>query len=361
MIIGSVSTSPLSVRNHAQSLAGKRLSESPWERDIRAALVLLGHSHYAAAHPVCRKLLKDNSEWVRYTAAIALGRIGKKIPAALKDLRSVMGDKKLGNMASQGLRIAEGPAVPMLVDAIGDQEWLVRNRAVYALPWIEFNAARPAYLAALRHQDAETRSWGVSVLINAQGRGYRSGNREIVGVLKEILADPDLAHAEKKSVEAALGNMVDPLVEDSRKITEKLSTQIDSFKLTLSFRNIPEEGNPMIICTVGEPPKVVEDSDVLLVRLTKTQALMILGHLAGDDMLHRGAVNSAKLLKLPDSPFCTLAVSTNPEESYFEHIPADAHQWHGIKRPPLADQLRALARVLPADAVEAIEKMLLRL
>jgi hypothetical protein len=84
-----------------------KLRVSPWDRDLRVVILLLGDARYEPAYPVIKDLLDDASLTVRLAAVKALGYLSQDIQAADEDLRRLLKDKELGGRAFNALRVAE--------------------------------------------------------------------------------------------------------------------------------------------------------------------------------------------------------------------------------------------------------------
>jgi hypothetical protein len=158
------------LREHPDSLSAKRVRQSPWDRDTCAVVTLLGVARHRPAFEHLKALLEDENAHVRYTVVIAIGQMAAEVPEALDLLAGLLSDEQLGSEAATALTFADATAVPVLIKAFDSDEWIVRNRAVHALPHVSFAAAQPALLAALEHRDAEVRNWGVRVLLDLQSR-----------------------------------------------------------------------------------------------------------------------------------------------------------------------------------------------
>ena len=177
------------MRENAASSSARRVRISPWDRDTGSILSLLGLARFAPAYPLFKRLIEDRSPPVRHDAVIALGRIAPVVPQALSDLSRLLTHKELGGVAFNALQLAGGAAVPVLIEAMDHPESNVRARAVFALPWIPFDAAAPAILVALDHRDAEVREWAVASVLDIQSRGVSVGRAEIIAALRRRLSD----------------------------------------------------------------------------------------------------------------------------------------------------------------------------
>jgi HEAT repeat protein len=122
----------------------------------------------------------------------ALGGIAPVVSEAVKDLARLLPDKELGAAAADGLTVAGRVAVAALVEAMHHKEWVVRNRAVFALARMSsFEDALPGLLAGLDHRDREVRQWALSVVLDMQGRGVPVAKDALVDALARRLADGD--------------------------------------------------------------------------------------------------------------------------------------------------------------------------
>lgn len=75
------------LRDHPESLSAKRLRESPWDRDTRMIIQLLGLAEYEPAHPSLIALARDANPGIQYEAIMALGRMAKRVPVAEEALQ----------------------------------------------------------------------------------------------------------------------------------------------------------------------------------------------------------------------------------------------------------------------------------
>lgn len=167
----------------------EQLSLSPWDRDTGAVISLLSQGQYAPARPLFNELTKDRSALIRYSAVLALGRIAPVAPEAVDDLTRLLSDRELRRQAVDAMAMAGEVAVPALIQAMDHPDEAVRNRAVFALPWMGGDAATPALLAALRHDTPSIRLWAVSAVGDMQGRGKDVSDRAIVDALTALLQD----------------------------------------------------------------------------------------------------------------------------------------------------------------------------
>jgi len=166
-----------------------RLSLSPWDRDTVAVISLLSQGQYAPARPVFNELTKDRSALVRRSAVAALGRIAPVAPEAVDDLTRLLSDRELQGAVLTAMAAAGEVGVPALIQAMDHPDEAVRNRAVFALPWMASDASTPALLVALRNGDPLVRRWAVDAVIDMQGRGKDVSDSAIVNALAALLQD----------------------------------------------------------------------------------------------------------------------------------------------------------------------------
>ena len=196
------------IREYPDSLV-QRLRQSPWERDTLAVIGLLGESRCRAAQPWLQRLIRDESPTVRGAAVSALGSIGRGVPKALDDVQALLEDDELRAAAFDALRRAEGAAVPILIAALDHDHALVRNQAVYSLPWIPFHDAAPAILAALQHEDQEVRQWAVAVVLDIQSRGVVIDHAQVISALKSLVENAEEPAATRQNAEIAVANLTE--------------------------------------------------------------------------------------------------------------------------------------------------------
>jgi len=117
--------------------------------------------------------LKDKHISVRSRAAYALGEIGADagvaVPALIKILKD---DEEARSWVAKSLGRIGKPAVPVLIEALNNEEKEVRQAAVYALKIIgpDAKAAVPALIESLDDEDKEVRNAVVKALNRIEGK-----------------------------------------------------------------------------------------------------------------------------------------------------------------------------------------------
>jgi HEAT repeat protein len=130
------------------------LIETLGDKDVRrVACEALGEIGDASAVPVLIEAVGDEYEDVRWTACGALEEIGdaSAVPALIKAL----GDwnKTVRTTAGEALKKIGKPAVPALIKALWDSNWDLRRTACWVLGWIRDASAVPALIEALGDKD----------------------------------------------------------------------------------------------------------------------------------------------------------------------------------------------------------------
>src|SRR5262245_27384592 len=100
------------LRDYPDSHAAKRLFESPWDRDARMIIGLLGLVPYEPAYPMLVTLAKDPNAGIQYEAIMALGRLAGAVPAAVDELEKLLGDKSASKPAAGAVAMAGSPGLP---------------------------------------------------------------------------------------------------------------------------------------------------------------------------------------------------------------------------------------------------------
>ena len=149
----------------------------------------------------------------------------------------------------------------------------------------------------------------------------------------------------------------DQYVNISRRALQSLKTDLDKFNLSLEYHG-PEKDKYSLYLSVEPPPERLPAS-YLRVHISKEQAVMIIGHLAGDGFLYRVTINSMKQIARPKEPYYDLSVKGAQNDSYFEFIPCvgQPYRWHGMMRPSILEQMKVLRALLTGDAGEEIDKL----
>jgi len=181
------------LRDYPESLAAKRLNESPWDRDTRAVIQLLGLVPYEPAHPQLVALAKDANPGIQFDAIIALGRIARGVPAAIDDLEKLLDDKATRRTAASALAMAGEPALPAIMRALDHPDETARNHVVFSLGrHADPDVAVPALRKVLVHPDAQMREWGVAVIVDLiTGGGPEAGQPFVAELATRLVEDPN--------------------------------------------------------------------------------------------------------------------------------------------------------------------------
>jgi len=141
--------------------------------------------------------LKDENWEVRFTAAHALGKIGKKHPgcnmdSAVSALVEMLKDddyKVRGEAAECLEKVGDVSAVPALIDALRDKDSDVRLRAVWALEGIGDVSAIPEIIKSLKDGNPGVRLTAAWVLEKIVGKNPEYDPCQIVSALIDALGD----------------------------------------------------------------------------------------------------------------------------------------------------------------------------
>jgi HEAT repeat protein len=128
------------------------------------AIEFLGEAQYIPAVTSLAAILLEAAPGTRYIAALALGKIGHEeaVPNLLLALR---GDDVWVRVAATSALIKIGlPSVVGLIDAVGDENKLVRRAAAKALGKIGHESARSALEGALDDEDEAVRRFAAEAL-----------------------------------------------------------------------------------------------------------------------------------------------------------------------------------------------------
>src|SRR5262245_32831486 len=149
----------------------------------------------------------------------------------------------------------------------------------------------------------------------------------------------------------------DQYINITRTAVQSLKTNLDKFHLLMEYHG-PDRDKYSLYLSVDALPEKQPRSWVRA-RISGDQALLIIGHLAGDGFLYRGSINRVKQLVQPKEPYYLLLVEGERNDAYFEFIPCQArpYQWHGTTRPTMLEQMTALRGVLMDDAGELADKL----
>jgi HEAT repeat protein len=162
-------------------------------RDTRmAAARRLSEADDRQAIPALIKLLRDDDWRVRETAAAALGKM--KVAAAVMSLLETLrygrpgpfGGGPNSTVVLDAIRQIGARAVPVLVDALSDDDWRIRLYAADVLGQIGTAEAVPALIDALR--DPETRvRWRAANALGAMQ--HRAAVPDLIDLLRDSSAD----------------------------------------------------------------------------------------------------------------------------------------------------------------------------
>ena len=127
------------------------------DTDLKRRLVEAFGAAGAPAVPALIQALGDSDWAVRRAAAGALGAIGD--PQAVPPLIQALGDRSenVRRAAAEALVKIGTPAVSPLIQALGDSDWAVRRAAAEALGAIGDPRAVPALIQALWDSDGDVR------------------------------------------------------------------------------------------------------------------------------------------------------------------------------------------------------------
>ena len=195
------------LRDHPESLATKQLHESPWDKDTRTIIYLLGLVQYEPAYPLLVSLAQDGNPGIRYDAIIALGRMAGGVPAAIDELEKLLGNKNDGGTAADALAMAGDPALPAILRALDHPDWMARNHLVFSVGrHADPSVAAPALRKVMAHRDAEMREWGVAVVADLISRGGPEEGKPYVAELAARLLE-DSNKNTRRGAALALLNM----------------------------------------------------------------------------------------------------------------------------------------------------------
>src|SRR5437773_5722845 len=129
----------------------------------------------------------------------------------------------------------------------------------------------------------------------------------------------------------------DQYVSMTRGAVASLKTDLDKFRLSLEYHGLEKDKYSLYLSVEPSPDDL--PATYLRARISREQAVMIIGHLAGDGFLYRGTINSMKQLVRPKEPYYFLEVKGAQADSYFEFIPSTAqpYGWHGMARPSIPE------------------------
>ncbi len=141
----------------------------------------------------------------------------------------------------------------------------------------------------------------------------------------------------------------------TRAAVQNLMTHLDDFVLRLAYEGPNRADNPSLWLCVTMPRSDMP-SDYRVIVITRERAALLVGYLAADGLLYRGTVNAEKGREHPPEPYHHITAMAGGTE-YSEYLTwGDAPtRWHGIERPPLAQQLEALRVVLDGEAATALD------
>lgn len=212
------------LRDHPDAMSAKRLRESPWDRDTRTVIELLGLIQYQPACPPLVELTKDVNADIRYAAIIALGRLGGGVPAATEELEKLLDDEATRSTAADALAMSGEAALPAILRALDHHDMTARNHVVHSLGrHADPPLAAPALRKAMAHSDPEMREWGAAVVADLVSRGGPEAGKPYVAELAALLNE-DPSNNTRRSAALALLNMKEfaaPAEESLRHAAEK--------------------------------------------------------------------------------------------------------------------------------------------
>jgi HEAT repeat protein len=195
------------LRENPESSAARQLQESPWDRDTRMVVGLLGLIPYEPAYPVIVPLAKDPNRDVQDAAILALGRLADRVPAAVDELEKLLDDEKARTAAAGALVMAGEAALPAIIRSLDHPDWIVRNLMVHSLgSQADAAIATPVLRRVLLHSDAEVREWGVGVIVDRIAGGGPEAGQPFVEDLAARLVEDTSANT-RRSAALALLNM----------------------------------------------------------------------------------------------------------------------------------------------------------
>ena len=148
----------------------------------------------------------------------------------------------------------------------------------------------------------------------------------------------------------------DQYIQTTRNAAKTLLKNLDKFTFRLEYHGPAPHDDRSVFLSV-QPAASILPPTFLKGRISTEEAAAIVGHLAASGFLYRGSVNGCKYLALPTEPYYSLSVSAGEHENYFEPIPwtTEPYKWHGMKCPPLHEQIDALRTVVIADAAKTLD------
>ena len=173
-----------------------------------------------------------------------------------------------------------------------------------------------------------------------------------------ILAPSPFASSQMRSSSDDPGQLArDQYVNISRRALQLLETDLDKLQFSLDYHG-PEQDQRSLYLSVEPPPEKLPATH-RRARISREQAAMIIGHLAGDGYLYRGTINSMKQIALPKEPYYLLTAKAAQDESYFEFIPCteQPYSWHGVMRPAILEQMKSLRAALTGEAGAELDKL----
>jgi len=195
------------LRDYPESLATKQLHKSPWDKDTRTIIYLLGLIQYEPAYPSLVALTKDANPGIRFDAIIALGRMADGVPAAIDELEKLLGNKDDGRTAANALAMAGERALPAIIRALDHPDYLARNQVVFSLgSHADPPVAAPALRKVMAHSDAEMREWGLAIVADLISRGGPEEGKPYVSELAACLKE-DSNENTRRGAALALLNM----------------------------------------------------------------------------------------------------------------------------------------------------------
>ncbi|HDZ21248.1 hypothetical protein LCGC14_0181950 [marine sediment metagenome] len=133
-----------------------------------------------------------------------------------------------------------------------------------------------------------------------------------------------------------------------------LLDNLETFSLHLAYKGPDPAKHRSLYLSVGEPPETLPEA-CLDIRLSREQAAVLVGALAGNGVLERGQLLRWARLGIPQGPHYALSIVDATGYYYFGYIPLETDS-PGMRRPAL-EQFQSLRAGLVGEAAEAIDQL----